>query len=160
MPSRPYLFKFFKGCFPQILLCSFLNTLTHILLFSEMILLMKWNSDLLAVTITCFNSFSNSLPLVVPYFSLTALSFVTNYWSTRCHLLLIVWTCCNSFIMYSTPSLLFYKWSFFRVAANKCRVIQSHFSFTLQYSHFKRCIIFLYTNIKLQVYNWRTLYLT
>ena len=30
-PRRPYLFKFFKGCFPQILLeySPFLNTLFH-----------------------------------------------------------------------------------------------------------------------------------
>ena len=27
--SRPYSFKFFKGCLPQILLGPFLNTLTH-----------------------------------------------------------------------------------------------------------------------------------
>ena len=27
--SRPYPFKFFKGCFPQILLGPFLNTLSH-----------------------------------------------------------------------------------------------------------------------------------
>ena len=30
MLSRPYHFKFFKGCLPQILLGSFLNTLTHL----------------------------------------------------------------------------------------------------------------------------------
>ena len=28
--SRPYYFKFFKGCLPHILLGPFLNTLTHI----------------------------------------------------------------------------------------------------------------------------------
>ena len=28
--SRPYHFKFLKGCLPQILLCPFLNTLSHI----------------------------------------------------------------------------------------------------------------------------------
>ena len=28
--SRPYHFKFFKGCHPQILLRPFLNTLTHV----------------------------------------------------------------------------------------------------------------------------------
>ena len=28
--SRPYLFKFFKGCLPQILLGPLLNTLSHI----------------------------------------------------------------------------------------------------------------------------------
>ena len=28
--SRPYHFKFFKGCLPQILLGPFLNTLTHV----------------------------------------------------------------------------------------------------------------------------------
>ena len=28
--SRPYSFKFFKGCLPQILLGPFLNTLTHV----------------------------------------------------------------------------------------------------------------------------------
>ena len=28
--SRPYHFKFFKGCLPQILLSPFLNTLSHI----------------------------------------------------------------------------------------------------------------------------------
>ena len=28
--SRPYPFKFFKGCLPQILLGPFLNTLSHI----------------------------------------------------------------------------------------------------------------------------------
>ena len=28
--SRPYHFKLFKGCVRQILLCPFLNTLTHI----------------------------------------------------------------------------------------------------------------------------------
>ena len=27
--SRPYHFKFFKGCLPQILFGLFLNTLTH-----------------------------------------------------------------------------------------------------------------------------------
>ena len=27
--SRPYPLKFFKGCFPQILLGPFLNTLSH-----------------------------------------------------------------------------------------------------------------------------------
>ena len=27
--SRLYHFKFFKGCYPQILLCTFLNTLTY-----------------------------------------------------------------------------------------------------------------------------------
>ena len=31
--SRPYHFKFFKGCLPQILLGPFLNTLTHIVIF-------------------------------------------------------------------------------------------------------------------------------
>ena len=30
--NRPYHFKFFKGCLPQILLGPFLNTLTHILI--------------------------------------------------------------------------------------------------------------------------------
>ena len=30
--GRPYLFKFFKGCLPQILLGLFLNTLTHLLI--------------------------------------------------------------------------------------------------------------------------------
>ena len=30
--GSPYQFKFFKGCLPQILLDSFLNTLTHITL--------------------------------------------------------------------------------------------------------------------------------
>ena len=30
-PSRPYLFKFFKGCLPQILHGPFLNNLSHIL---------------------------------------------------------------------------------------------------------------------------------
>ena len=29
--KRPYHFKFFKGCLPQILLGPFLNTLSHIL---------------------------------------------------------------------------------------------------------------------------------
>ena len=29
--GRPYLFKFFKGCLPQILLGPFLNTLCHII---------------------------------------------------------------------------------------------------------------------------------
>ena len=28
--SRPYYFRFFKGCSPQILLGAFLNALTHI----------------------------------------------------------------------------------------------------------------------------------
>ena len=28
--GRPYHFKFFKGCFPEILLGPFLNTLTHL----------------------------------------------------------------------------------------------------------------------------------
>ena len=28
--SRPYSFKYFKGCLPQILLGPFLNTLSHI----------------------------------------------------------------------------------------------------------------------------------
>ena len=28
--SRPYRFKFFKGCLPQIFLGPFLNTLSHI----------------------------------------------------------------------------------------------------------------------------------
>ena len=28
--SKPYPFKFFKGCLPQILLGPFLNTLSHI----------------------------------------------------------------------------------------------------------------------------------
>ena len=28
--SRPYPFKFFKGCLPQILLGPFLNTLSHL----------------------------------------------------------------------------------------------------------------------------------
>ena len=32
--SRPYHFKFFKGCLPQILLGPFLNTLTQIILSS------------------------------------------------------------------------------------------------------------------------------
>ena len=32
--SRPYPFKFFKGCLPQILLGPFLNTWTHLLLFT------------------------------------------------------------------------------------------------------------------------------
>ena len=31
--SRPYHFKFFKDCLPQILLGSFLNTLSHIYLY-------------------------------------------------------------------------------------------------------------------------------
>ena len=31
--SRPYPFKFFKGCFPQILLGPFLNTLSHMKMF-------------------------------------------------------------------------------------------------------------------------------
>ena len=30
--GRPYYFKFFKGCLPQIFLGPFLNTLTHIYL--------------------------------------------------------------------------------------------------------------------------------
>ena len=30
--GRPYPFKFFKGCLPQILLGPFLNTLSHLLL--------------------------------------------------------------------------------------------------------------------------------
>ena len=30
--SRPYHFKFFKGCLPQILLGPFLNTLSHMTL--------------------------------------------------------------------------------------------------------------------------------
>ena len=29
--GRPYYFKFFKGCLPQILLGPFLNTLTHMI---------------------------------------------------------------------------------------------------------------------------------
>ena len=29
--GRPYNFKVFKGCLPQILLCSLLNTLAHLL---------------------------------------------------------------------------------------------------------------------------------
>ena len=29
--SRPYHFKFFKGCLPQILLGPFLNSLTHLI---------------------------------------------------------------------------------------------------------------------------------
>ena len=33
--GRPYHFKFFKGCLPQILLGLFLNTLTHISLFKK-----------------------------------------------------------------------------------------------------------------------------
>ena len=28
--DRPYHFRFFKGCYPQILLGPFLNTLTHL----------------------------------------------------------------------------------------------------------------------------------
>ena len=35
LPSRPYYFKFFKGCLPQILLGSFLNTLTHFILLFQ-----------------------------------------------------------------------------------------------------------------------------
>ena len=31
--GRPYHFKFFKGCLPQILLGPFLNTLTHMVVF-------------------------------------------------------------------------------------------------------------------------------
>ena len=38
--SRPYHFKFFKGCLPQILLGPFLNTLTH--LFLNFIILMAF----------------------------------------------------------------------------------------------------------------------
>ena len=30
--NRPYHFKFFKGCLPQVLLGPFLNTLTHIVI--------------------------------------------------------------------------------------------------------------------------------
>ena len=33
--SRPYSFKFFKGCLPQILLGPFLNTIPHIYYFRE-----------------------------------------------------------------------------------------------------------------------------
>ena len=32
--SRPYRFKFFKGCLPQILLGPFLNTLSHMSLIA------------------------------------------------------------------------------------------------------------------------------
>ena len=31
MLSRAYLINFFKGCHPQVLLCPFLNTLSHFL---------------------------------------------------------------------------------------------------------------------------------
>ena len=33
IPGRPYPFKFFKGCLPQIFLGPFLNTLSQICLF-------------------------------------------------------------------------------------------------------------------------------
>ena len=33
--SKPYQFKFFKGCFPQILLGPFLNTLTYVYVTSN-----------------------------------------------------------------------------------------------------------------------------
>ena len=36
--NRPYHFKFFKGCLPQILLGLFLNTLSHVWL----VFLVKW----------------------------------------------------------------------------------------------------------------------
>ena len=35
--SRPYHFKFLRGCLPQILLSPFLNTLTHIVVFLQLI---------------------------------------------------------------------------------------------------------------------------
>ena len=34
--SRPFLFKFFKGCLLQILLGQFLNTLTHLTLLGDL----------------------------------------------------------------------------------------------------------------------------
>ena len=37
-----YHFKFFKGCLPQILLCSFLNTLTHLLFKIDVGKLLAW----------------------------------------------------------------------------------------------------------------------
>ena len=39
--SRPYHFKFFKGCLPQILLGSFLNTLSHMLPCILLVILLK-----------------------------------------------------------------------------------------------------------------------
>ena len=33
--SRPYYVKFFKGCLPQVLLGSFLNTLSHIFVYER-----------------------------------------------------------------------------------------------------------------------------
>ena len=36
--ARPYHFKFFKGCLPQILLGPFLDILPHITLYSRLVL--------------------------------------------------------------------------------------------------------------------------
>ena len=40
--SRPYHFKFFKGCLPQILLGPFLNTLTHIFLHLTKVVIIEF----------------------------------------------------------------------------------------------------------------------
>ena len=45
--SRPYFFKFFKVCIPQILLCPFLNTLSHLFVtFKEYSLLKRYTKRL------------------------------------------------------------------------------------------------------------------
>ena len=41
--SRPYSFKFFKGCLPQILLGPFLNTLSHLYLSCSKTFHFEWS---------------------------------------------------------------------------------------------------------------------
>ena len=60
--SRPYPFKFCKGCLPQILLGSFFNTLFHLTPFKEVTL----TSDKPA-KFTCWQSTTETLEIGVKY---------------------------------------------------------------------------------------------
>ena len=67
--GRPYHFIFFKGCLPQILLGSFLNTLTHMKkqyhshkTKSLFMSVMSFNLDRCFFSVTCQQTFISSNP--------------------------------------------------------------------------------------------------
>ena len=135
-PYRPYHFKFFKGCLPQSLFGSFLNTLSHLCFFAKTTFKINyfWNKGRSWMSEKVYNGPLMDGPLsVCTFLSPLLVQFFWVFTLSLYFVHVVLFSCCTLFML-----------QFYRVALFSCYTLSLLNFFVL---HLFNVAIFAYRNL-------------
>ena len=135
-PYRPYHFKFFKGCLPQSLFGSFLNTLSHLCFFAKTTFKINyfWNKGRSWMSEKVYNGPLMDGPLsVCTFLSPLLVQFFWVFTLSLYFVHVVLFSCCTLFML-----------QFYRVALFSCYTLFLLNFFVLHLFH---VAIFAYRNL-------------